>query len=253
MNQVANQYHLIVVYPQQASISNPYRCWNWFYPANQSRGRGEPAIIAGIVQSIEQQTSQWTIDSRRVYVAGISAGAAMSVILGATYPDIFAAIGVHSGFEYQAATAPNDVAQVSLQGGPNPLQQGQLAYKVMGGFARIVPTIVFHGTNDSIINPVNGDQVVEQWMQTDMLASHGTYRTDFHNPTSTTKGQVPGGHSYTMYTWNDPRGSQIQQYWKVDGMGHSWSGGSYSGSYSDPLGPDASLAMYTFFLNHPMQ
>ncbi len=252
MNQLADQYHFIVVYPQQASTSNPYLCWNWFYPANQSRGSGEPAIIAGIVQSIEQQTSQWTIDARRIYVAGISAGAAMAVTLGATYPDIFAAIGVHSGFEYQAATTPGDVVLASRYGGPSPVEQGQLAYETMGELARIVPTIVFHGTDDTFIDPINGDQVVQQWMQTDMLASNGTYQADFHHPTSTTTGQVPGGHAYTIYAWNDANGSEVQEYWRVDGMGHSWSGGSYNGSYSDPLGPNASLAMYTFFLNHAL-
>src|SRR5712691_10573249 len=104
MNQLAEQYNFIVVYPQQTNIANQYLCWNWFDPANQTRGSGEPAIIAGIVQAIEQNTSQWTIDTRRIYVAGLSAGAAMAVILGVTYPDIFAAIGVNTGFEYQAAT-----------------------------------------------------------------------------------------------------------------------------------------------------
>jgi len=123
MNMLADQYNFIVVYPQQENAYNQYLCWNWFDSTNQSRGNAEPAIIARIVQVIAQDSSQWTIDRRRIYVAGLSAGAAMSVIMGATYPDIFAAIGVHSGLEYQAATARNKVLKVSRRGGPDPLLQ----------------------------------------------------------------------------------------------------------------------------------
>ncbi len=252
MNQLADQHHFIVVYPQQSSAHNQNTCWNWFDRANQARGSGEPAIIAGIVQAVEQNTTQWTIDHRRIYVTGVSAGAVMAVILGVTYPDIFAAIGVHSGVEYQAATTLIKALKAEFHGGPNPVEQGQVAFAAMGAFARAVPTIVFHGTNDHIVNPVNGDQVVQQWMQTNFLASNGTYRADFDHPTSTTTKQIPGGRSYTMYTWNDNHGSEVQEYWKVNGMVHAWSGGSSSGSYTDPQGPDASQAMYTFFMKHAM-
>ncbi len=252
MNQLADQYNFIVVYPQQASANNRNLCWNWYKPQNQSRGRGEPAIIAGIVQAIEQNTTQWTIDTKRVYVAGISAGGAMAVILGATYPDLFAAIGVHSGVEYRAATSTMNVLRVMRRGGPNPLQQGQSAYDAMGTDARVIPTIVFHGTNDAMVNPVNGDQVVQQWMQTDHLASGGAYTAGFNSPSSTTSGQVPNGHVYTVSRWKDDHGNELQEYWRVDGMGHAWSGGNPASSYTDPLGPNASLVMYQFFMSHPL-
>src|SRR6266436_1412834 len=167
MNQLAEQYNFIVAYPQQTSIYNTALCWNWFNPANQFRGSGEPAIIAGIVQEIEHQTGQWTIDQHRIYITGISAGGAMSVILGATYPDIFAAIGVHSGAEYRAISSILSGGEVFLDGGPDPIQQGKAAFAAMGSFARVIPTIVFHGTDDSVAAPVNGNQVVQQWMETD--------------------------------------------------------------------------------------
>lgn len=252
MNQLADSHTFIVVYPQEITSVNAARCWNWYDPSNQVRGSGEAASIAGIVESIEQDTAHWSIDAHRIYVAGLSAGAALSVMLGATYPDMFAAIGIHSGVEYQAATNPVDGGNALLRGGPDPVLQGQAAFAAMGGFARVVPTIVFHGTDDTITNPVNGDQVVEQWMQTDMLASHGAYSATFSSPTNTTVGQVEGGHRYTVNAWEDSNGSELQEYWKVDGMGHGWSGGSYGGSYTDPLGPDASAAMYAFFVKHPM-
>ncbi|MEO7019722.1 MAG: PHB depolymerase family esterase [Ktedonobacteraceae bacterium] len=253
MDALADQKQFIVVYPQQTSANNSQSCWNWFLTADQARGSGEPAIIAGIVQTVEQTTSQWAIDANRIYVTGMSAGAAMSVIMGATYPDVFAAMGAESGLEYQAAIDQNSANSSLSQGGPNPTQQGQAAFNAMGSVARVVPTIVFHGSSDFIVAPLNGDQIVQQWMQTDHLASNNTYNASFNSPTSTTHGQVPGssGRAYTTLTWNDSNGNEIQEYWKITGMGHAWSGGSSSGSFTDPNGPSATNAMYTFFINHP--
>lgn len=195
MNQLAEEYNFIVAYPQETNNASINLCWNWYDPAHQARDGGEPSIIAGVVLAIEENTAQWTIDPRRVYVTGISAGAAMSVILGATYPDIFAAIGVHSGVEYRAATGLKKLLTVMRRGGPNPVQQGKAAYEAMGGAARVVPTIVFQGTSDVIVNRINGDQVVQQWLQTDRLASDGTYAADFNNPTSVTTDLAPGGRT----------------------------------------------------------
>ena len=253
MNQLAEQYGFIVVYPQQTHRENQNRCWNWFTPSHQTRDRGEPANIAGVVQSIVEQTSNWTIDPNRIYVAGISAGASMASILGATYPDLFAAIGVHSGVEYQVATNLPHALKAMRHGGPDPVLQGQRAHEAMGSFARRVPTIVFHGTRDATVSPINGDQTVQQWMQTNQLTSNGTYQADFHRPDRTIDGQVPGGHAYTVFSWTDTNGEEIQVYWKVQGLGHAWSGGSPNGSYADPAGPHASLAMYQFFMDHPLR
>jgi len=177
----------------------------------------------------------------------------MAVILGATYPDIFAAIGVHSGIEYQAATNMTQALKVMRRGGPDPVLQGQRAHEAMGNFARRVPTIVFHGTQDPIVSPINGDQTVQQWMQTNQLTLNGTYQVDFHHPSKTTASQAPGGRTYTVSSWTDTNGEEVQVYWKVQGMGHAWSGGSPIGSYTDPSGPKASLAMYQFFMDHPLR
>jgi poly(hydroxyalkanoate) depolymerase family esterase len=252
MNRLADKYNFIVVYPQQTRAYQRTLCWHWYSPAHQLRGSGEPAIIAGMVQEIERTNAQWTIDRRRVYVAGISAGGAMAVVLGATYPNLFAAIGVHSGAEYRAADSFGGILRVGQRGGPDPLQQGQVAYDAMGSRARVVPTIVVQGTRDPIVRPINGDQVVQQWMQTNVLASGRSYDASFNNPANATSSRVPGGHSYTVYTWKDKYGNEVQQYWKVMGLGHAWSGGNSDVSYTDSRGPDASLAMYTFFKKHPM-
>ena len=156
-------------------------------------------MIANMVQAIWQNTSHWTIDSNQIYVVGASAGAAMAVILGATYPEIFAAIGVHSGIEYQAVTNITSALKVMRHRGPDPVLQGKRAYEAMGSYQRVVPMIVFQGTRDRVVPSINGDQVVQQWMQTNHLASHGLYLADFQNPTITTSGQVPGGYAYTVY------------------------------------------------------
>lgn len=250
MNLLAEQQGFIVVYPQQTINYNLNLCWNWFLPSNQQRGGGEPASIIGIIQSMQKNTANWTIDANRIYVAGISAGAAMAVILGATYPDVFAAIGVHSGLEYQAATNVAQAVKVMRRGGPEPLQKGNAAYAAMNGQSRVVPTIVFHGSADSVIAPANGDQVIQQWMRTDYLASGMTYVVDFQKPSSMATGQVPGGYSYVTAVWNAPSGEAIQSYWKIDGMGHAWSGGNPAGTYTDARGPDATEAMYRFFMDH---
>ncbi|MGB8955928.1 MAG: PHB depolymerase family esterase [Tumebacillaceae bacterium] len=254
MNELADANNFIVVYPQQTSSYNQNQCWNWFEAAHQARGAGEPAIIAGIVKQVQANTSKWSVDSNRVYVTGLSAGAGMSVIMGATYPDVFAAIGVDAGLEYKAATTMNDAFTVMRQGGPNPVAQGQAAYNAMGSSARVMPTIVFQGTGDYTVYPINGDQVIQQWMETNRLASGGAYNANFNAPSvkSTGKVNTSQGRSYTTYQWKDNNGNLIEEYWKVDGMSHAWSGGSTSGSYTDPNGPNATQAMYSFFMNHPM-
>ena len=254
MNDLADLNQFIVVYPQQTSSYNQNQCWNWFETGHQSRGAGEPAIINGIVKTVQANTSKWSVDPNRIYVTGLSAGAGMSVIMGATYPDTFAAIGVGAGLEYKVATSTTDAFTVMRQGGPNPVTQGQAAYNAMGSNARVVPTIVFQGTSDYTVYPINGDQVVQQWMETNRLASKDAYNASFSSPSSTVNGKVntTQGRSYTVLKWNDNNGNPIQEYWKITGMGHAWSGGSTNGSYTDPNGPSASQAMYDFFLAHPM-
>jgi poly(hydroxyalkanoate) depolymerase family esterase len=252
MNDLADTKQFIVVYPEQSVANDPVKCWRWFLPANQVRDGGEPAVIAGITQTVMADTLHWNVDAHRVYVAGFSAGAAMTVVMGATYPDLYAAIGEESGMEYGAAhdSASNDQARV--QGGPDPTVQGQAAYNAMGPRARVVPVIVFHGTADTVNQPVNGDQVVQQWMATDHLASSNTYNPSFLSPS--TMNVKPAatllGHPYSIRTWNDVTGHEVEEYWSIVGMSHAWSGGSPSGSYADPNGPSATQNIAAFLLAH---
>jgi poly(hydroxyalkanoate) depolymerase family esterase len=232
----------LVVYPVQSSAANPTLCWNWFLPDDQSRGKGEPSLIAGITQTI---ADGWSVDARRVFVIGASAGGAMSVIMGATYPDRYAAISVVAGCEYGGAPC-------TATGGPDPTAQGQLAYQAMSTLARPMPVIVFHGDADAVAAPINGQQVTEQWLATDDWADNGAH--DASVPTtaaSTTTLQVPGGRSYDRSQFDDHAGALIVDYYVVHGAGHAWPGGPPSASFTDPSGPDATGISWRFFQSHP--
>ena len=211
-----------------------------------------PAIIAGITRAVMIDTQRWTIDASRVYVAGMSAGGAMAVILAATYPDLFCAVAAHSAVEYQAATNLLGALQVLGQGGPDPIVQGQHAFQAMGDRARLMPVFVAHGNQDTRVNPINGDQAVRQWLETNRLATADGFTADFSTPTRDDRFDepIPGGHRYRVRRWTDTTGTVVQEYWTVDGLGHAWSGGHWLGSFTDSRGPNISRAMYAFLTRH---
>jgi poly(hydroxyalkanoate) depolymerase family esterase len=245
MNTLAEAGTFFVVYPGQPSSANISRCWNWFRRENQQRGAGEPALLAGLTRQI---MATYHVDARRVFVAGLSAGAAMSVILGTTYPDLYAAVGVHSGLAY---TAAHDLAtaHVAMQHGAlAPARPESRSSEATDVPARVVPTMVFHGDGDLTVNVVNADHVLTSWVQaTDE-------RDTTHRPAQRVtmeRGQVPSGYAYTRSIYHDPHGRALMEKWIVHQMGHAWSGGSPRGSYSDPKGPNASAEMVRFFSEHP--
>ncbi|KJL04570.1 PHB depolymerase family esterase [Priestia aryabhattai] len=249
MNALAETEKFLVLYPEQPSSANSNKCWNWFDTAHQSRGSGEPALIAGMVNQIK---SSYSIDADQVFVGGLSAGAAMSVIMGATYPDIFAAISVGAGLEYKAATSVTGAYTAMGSGGPNPIQQGDLAYSAMGDHKRVVPVILFHGTADYTVAPINANQILSQWAQTNDRAADGLDNNNIDDTADqTSTGTVSGGRSYTQYIYKDTAGKTVMEKYMIEGMGHAWSGGSTSGSYTDPKGPNATKLSWNFFKSHP--
>jgi poly(hydroxyalkanoate) depolymerase family esterase len=241
-DQLAESKGFIAVFPEQPSSANQQSCWNFFQDAQIHRGSGEPSLIAGITDWVQQH---YTVDAKKTYVAGLSAGGAMASVMGATYPDKYAAIGVGSGCEY-ASTA----ACAGYQSA-DPTASAQAAFKEMGSYARAMPVIAFQGDKDTTVPPVNADQLVEQWQLTAALAS-GVDSSTLSAPMSTENGQVPGGRSYTIKKYPDAKGKELVEYWTVHGMPHAWSGGCSCESYSDPTGPDETAAMYAFFASHPM-
>lgn len=234
MNAIGETHACFVAYPAQPQSANSSTCWNWFSPSHQRRGCGEPSLIAGITTQIMRD---FAIDRRRVYVAGLSAGGAAAAVLGATYPDVFAAIGVQSGLACGAArNVPSALAAMRRGGGAvsnnSPLLPSNSPH---------IPAIVFHGGKDRTVHPRNGDQVIEQALS----------RSNADGRTATRRGRIAGGHSYTQTSYLDAKGDALHEMWVVHEAGHAWSGGSPAGSYTDPLGPDASREMLRFFLAHP--
>jgi poly(hydroxyalkanoate) depolymerase family esterase len=249
MNQWAEEKTFLVLYPAQSDSANANLCWNWFEPAHQKRDSGEPAIIKGMTAQIMKE---YNVEANQVYAAGMSAGGAMTAILGAAYPDVYAAIGVSAGLEYRAAHDLLSAVSAQELGGPNPDDQGGLAYLAAGEAARVVPTIVFHGANDLTVQVVNGHQVLSQWAQANDYADDGLDNaTTTDQPAQVTTGQVPDGYSYTRSVYTNIKGVALMEKWIVDTMTHRWSGGSPNGSYTDPKGPSATGEMVRFFGEHP--
>jgi poly(hydroxyalkanoate) depolymerase family esterase len=230
MNFIAEEQNCFVVYPAQPSHANHAKCWNWFRTADQQRGRGEPSLIAGITRQI---MDGYSIDRKRVYVGGLSAGAAAAAIMGETYNDLYAAIGVHSGLACGVATDLPSALVAMRQGGSG-------VPKAVSGDRPSVPTIVFHGDRDTTVHPNNGGQILDQSVKT-MRTQKQVHR-----------GQVPGGHAYTRTILSDATGRTMLEHWSIHGAGHAWSGGSPAGSYTDPRGPDATREMLRFFLEHSL-
>jgi poly(hydroxyalkanoate) depolymerase family esterase len=237
MNPLAQAQGFYVLYPAQAQDANPQRCWNWFKHNHQQRDRGEPALIAAMTRAV---IAEHGIDARRVYIAGLSAGGAMAAIVASAYPELFAAVGVHSGLAPGAATGLPE-ALAAMRGG----SRAPATPRAPG--APAVPTIIFHGDQDGTVHPRNGEQVLA-------AALAGTDTTIIATPASPTTATGERASRRVTRTVHVRAGGQAQaEHWLVHGAGHAWSGGKAPGSYVDPAGPDASQEMLRFFLAHPMQ
>jgi poly(hydroxyalkanoate) depolymerase family esterase len=228
MNAFAEAHGLLVAYPAQTRRENAGHCWNWFNPADQIRDSGEPAIIAGLTRHL---MDEFKLKPDRVFAAGLSAGAAMAVVLGETYPDVFAAIGVHSGLPYKGA---NDVMSAfAVMGG-----RGKRAARAKTGKSRLPRTIIFQGEDDKTVHPSNADDILA-----DIKTANGL-------KFAPVKGQQqPEKRAVMRMIAKDGEGQILAESWVIKGLGHAWSGGQSSGSFTDPQGPDASAHMVDFFLN----
>jgi poly(hydroxyalkanoate) depolymerase family esterase len=241
MNCIAEEHPCVVLYPAQAQGANPSKCWNWFKKGDQRRDQGEPSILAGITRRI---MGSHNIDPRRVYVAGLSAGGAMAVTMGRTYPDLYAAVGVHSGLPYAVAHDLPSALAVMRQ---DHAATGRVGIGGVGRLTigeRLVPTIVFHGDRDRTVHPLNGEQVIGQLL-TVPRSSNAEAGTTSH--VTVERGQAANGHAYTRTIYHDAGGQPSLEHWLVHGAGHAWSGGSSDGSFTDPKGPDATKEMIRFF------
>lgn len=227
MNELAEELGFIVAYPEQPQTANAQKCWNWFRPGDQAKGRGEPALIAGATREIIAENQA---DPARVYVAGLSAGGAAAAIMADAYPDIYAAVGVHSGLACGSAKdLPSAFAAM----------QGKGARRAARARDQ-VPVITFHGDRDHTVHPANSEQIHAAWAG--MGAGQLARRVD--------QGVSASGRRFIRTSLVDQTGRTFTERWEIAGLGHAWAGGAPAGSYTDSKGPDASREMLRFFLQH---
>ena len=234
MNALAEEHGCLVLYPEQSCGAHWNRCWNWYDGEHHLRGAGEPALIAGLTRRI---MAEHAVDPARVAVAGLSAGGAMAVILGRTYPDLFSAVGCHSGLAHGSASSDAGalLAMRTGAGSSAPAPASEHAG---------VPVIVFHGDADTTVHRTNGGGVIRQ-----CLNSHAVQGSvaDAGVAVVAETGRS-GGRAFTRHVHREPTGSVLAEQWTVHGAGHAWSGGDLRGSYTDTRGPNASEEMLRFFI-----
>jgi poly(hydroxyalkanoate) depolymerase family esterase len=236
-NTLAEERGFLVAYPEQPQRANGLKCWNWFDAAHQKRGQGEPALIAAITQRV---IGDYSVDQKRVFIAGLSAGGAMALIAAYAYPEIFHAAGIHSGVAYAAATSLADALAVMHGGARDPAALPRAVVSAMGASPRL-PAIIFQGRADKSVDVINSSQIVSQL-------------TSARTPTSVAlmteaKATGPEGYHYSRKIYGN--GGPVIEEWIVDELGHAWSGGSKEGTYTDPRGPDATREMVRFFFQTP--
>lgn len=236
MNQLAESMRCLVLYPQQERGANGANCWNWFGAAHQAGTGGEPAILAGMTRQVLRD---YGADPDRVYVAGLSAGGAMAAILAAEFPDLYAAVGIHSGLPAGAAHDAASAFAIMKNAG----KAGALP-----PYRRSVPAIVFHGDRDRTVVPANGRAALAQSMALQADAD-GALR--WPGEVETVAGISGSGRGYTRRIYRGGDGQAMAEHWQVHGAGHAWSGGRRAGKFTDPKGPDASREMLRFFFEHP--
>lgn len=263
MNNLAEKEGFFVLYPDMnhplnfadPTAFNAFGCWNWFLDKNQHRGEGHPKLIYEMINEVKRE---YKIDANNIFAAGFSAGGSLACILGVTYPEIFQGIAIYSGLAYGAANVSllldptaDEARRRMAYGVPDPYQCAKQAFYEMGDNKKKMRVIVFHGNSDTVVNPINSEQVIIQWAQTNYLIEGGTGLTDV------TPAQIDSDHvnekSYTRSIYHDGNDEPLLELWMIDELGHAWSGGSQAGSFTDPSGPNATEIIWDFLYKQPQQ
>jgi poly(hydroxyalkanoate) depolymerase family esterase len=230
----------IALFPEQSRSAHPLGSWNWYDTRHQVAEGGEPSVLVGLTRKI---VADHAVDERRVYVAGMSAGGAMAVILGQAFPNVYAAVGVHSGIPRGAA---HDLMSALRTMNSGPPEDRPESMPGQAGIVHSMPTIVFHGDRDQTVHPLNAEAVLAQALRLKGGAAD-TAGAPRAGPT-----RMPGGREVTMSTHRRRKGRADAELWIVHGAGHAWTGGSAKGSFTDESGPDASREMLRFFLTQSL-
>jgi poly(hydroxyalkanoate) depolymerase family esterase len=240
MQQLADRERCIVLYPEQLREANPYGCWNWFDSATIDGG-GEAGMIAELTRTV---IARYPVDSTRVYLAGMSAGGVMACTLVIHHGHLFAAAAIHSGLMHAAATSALQAASAMQAGSrTSPAEALRQALKLRVGKSALVPTLVIHGRDDQVVNPVNGEQIVEQLR----LLAETTAAAPLA-PASESSATA-GGRSYRQLDYQSA-GRTVLRHVVIDGLGHAWSGGDPQQPFNDAAGPDASALIWSFVAPH---
>ena len=238
-NPLADREGFLVLYPQEIASHHEDLCWRWFSPSDQERGKGEPALFVGLIDHVAKQAR---VDRSRVYAVGLSSGGAMSTILGACYPDVFAAVGVHSGEEFIRGMSRDEAKSVPGHGGPDPDRQGTAAHACAGDAAHPIPVLVLHGDDDTLARPINGEQVFRQFAQTNDLADDGL-DNDSIAVAQARRTRIPGATMETIWQGGKP----LVRTLRIAKLGHDWSGSAADGT---DHAPDATRLFWRFFAQH---
>lgn len=246
-DRIAQREGFIVVYPDFVhQDSHPLVCWRFYLPTEWARGQGDAAGVAGLTRMVMER---WSVDPERVYVVGGSSGAFLTSILGATYPDLYAAMGNLAGGPY--ASTFLDAANPVIPALANPALQAQLAFLAMGSHARVVPLLEIHGDADTTIYPVNGANAVQQWLMTNNLVASGSRSGPFPLAPSETKAYDEGGpFPYEVDDYRDAQGCLVVRHIRIQGLQHLYPGGSDDPdlpAFIEPRAMSASEAVWDFF------
>jgi poly(hydroxyalkanoate) depolymerase family esterase len=247
MNGLADRDRFIVLYPEQRRLANPHRCWNWFSASAQS-GAGEAMILSDMIRALVQEHGA---DASRVYIAGLSAGAAMANNLACCHGELFAACALHSGLMYEAGSSTHDALEAMRHGSRrDPAASGQRAFDNLRGKVRAMPALVIHGDGDAVVNPVNADQIVVQFATMNRLLAADPAGD---GPRLRTREERSAGGFRYQIADHLRDGQPLLRQVLVRGLGHAWSGGSADYPYNDPRGPDASELICDFFAEHGLR
>lgn len=233
----------VALFPEQSGAANPWYCWNWFLDEHQQRETGEAAVVAAMVDEV---VGEGGVDTSRVYAVGLSAGGALSVVLGTVFADKFAAVGSVEGCPFKGTPCINSPS--SLTGD----QLATLAHTAMGENARALPVFVVQGDADTTVSPANGDLLVEQWLGVADLVDNGLLDQSVSRDPRSVDSGAAGGKTYDILTYGDGAGPVMVLRWTVQGLGHAWPGGAAGMAFSDPAGPNAAQGAWEFLSQHAL-